>query len=158
MSSKTVETKVVARGYYDVVGLDQGGIACPEPTLAVQASKEESDINNIINRYLRTGELPQVRQGIYADLANMPLDLGMAYEQIAKAEDAFFALPAQIRREFDNDPVKLVEFAQNPENFDRMIELGLLAKEDSPGQPSSAPPAGQAGKAGTEPAAPPQGA
>lgn len=145
--------KVVAKSYFDVVGASQDeGLKCEDPSLAVQAPKEECDINNIVKRYLRTGELPQVVQGVYADVSQLS-DLATAMEIVDQADAAFMALPAEIRREFDNDPRKLVEFAADPSNLERAYELGLAVRPLD-----AAPPAGQAGKAGTEPAAAPKGA
>ena len=39
---------------------------------------------------------------------------------------AFDDLPAKVRREFDNDPFKFLEFVEDPENVERMAELGLV--------------------------------
>lgn len=140
--------KVVARAYFDVIGLDQGGLHCDDPSLAVQASKEECDINNIINKCLRTGELPEQRQGAFMALSELP-DLQEAMNQVALAQEAFAALPAHVRKVFDNDPVKLVEASQDARNQQLFIDLGLAV----PRQPAPSP-AGQAGGAGTEPARP----
>lgn len=143
--------KVIARGYFDVVGLDQGGLACEDPSLTVQASKDECDINNIVNKYLRTGDIALLgqRQTVYADVSELG-DLQDAYGRVMAAEEAFLSLPAEIRREFDNDPIKLVNFCSDPSNLPRAIELGLAPKPLEASSASS--PAGQAGKAGTEPA------
>lgn len=140
--------KVIAKGYFDVVGASQDeGLTCLDPSLAVQAAKEETDINVIIKKYLLTGETPELRQGIYADVSELT-DLAEALRQVQEAQEAFMMLPADVRRYFDNDPVKLVAFAQDPANLDKAIELGL-----APRKPVSDPsPAGQAGTAGTEPA------
>ena len=42
------------------------------------------------------------------------------------AEEQFGALPANVRREFDNDPGKMLEFIQDPDNYERGVELGLF--------------------------------
>jgi len=118
------------------------GISFPEPSLAVQASKDECDINVIISKYLRTGVLPAARQGIYADISQMK-DLQESLHQVNTAMQSFMELPAEIRREFDNDPVKLVEFASNPSNLARARALGLAPP---PPEPAPSP------KAGTGPA------
>ena len=41
----------------------------------------------------------------------------------------FMALPSKVRREFDDDPGTFLDFANDPKNTDRMIELGLVKKE-----------------------------
>lgn len=136
---------VVAKNYFDVVGASQDeGLKCEDPTLTVQSSKDECDINVIVKRYLRTGELPGVRQGVYADISGLT-DLRDAIHMVNDAEQAFMELPAELRREFDNDPTKLVEFAADPRNRDRAIELGLVDPPKKPpfvpGAPAAAPAA-----------------
>lgn len=139
--------KVVARAYFDVVGVPSEGIECLDPSLAVQASKDETDINTIVNKYLRTGEMPEQRQGIYADISELT-DLQEALEQVRAADEAFMALPAEVRRYFDNDPVKLVQFANDPANLDKAIELGLAERKPQAIPPSPADPVpGGAGQA-----------
>lgn len=143
--------KVVARGYFDVVGLDQGGVECQEASLTVQSSKDECDINNIVNKLLRSGEpLPELR-GVYADLSGMP-DLQSALDQVVAADEAFMALPARVRTFFDNDPVKLVAFAQDPANLPKAIELGLAEPKAS--LPPSQPAPGPVGAGSAPPATP----
>lgn len=126
-------------------------LVCEEPSLAVQASKEECDINVIVKKYMRTGELPGVRQAIYADISHYT-NLQDALHQVAAAEEGFMSLPAEVRRYFDNDPVKLIEFAQDPANNAKAIELGLAEpKPQPPRQPAPAP----APAAGGAPVPPP---
>lgn len=132
--------KVVAKSYFDVIGASQDeGLLCEDPSLAVQASKDECDINNIVKKYLRTGELPGQREGIYADLSGFG-DLRDMMHAVNEAQQAFMELPAEVRRFFDNDPTKLVEFAQDDRNYDKAVELGLIDKRSSP--PAPAPGAG----------------
>lgn len=115
-----------------------------EPSLAIQAFKEDCDVNIILDRYMKTGELPQTRQqGIYADISEIP-DLTQAIQIVKSAEDAFMSLPAKTRLEFENDPRKLLHFLQDPKNEQRGIELGLIepkpVKED--GKKASTPSEG----------------
>ena len=37
------------------------GLACDDPSLTQQQFKEESDINNIVDRFMKTGHLPLKR-------------------------------------------------------------------------------------------------
>lgn len=92
-----------------------------------QEFKDECDLNVLMKRYERTGALPSARVGQpqYVD-CTVFTDFQTAMEIVRGAESSFNALPSRVRREFDNDPRKFVEFATNPENADRMIELGLL--------------------------------
>lgn len=148
--------KPVARDYFDAVGKSADpGVACPEESLAVQSAKDECDINVIVKKYLRTGELPGVRQGAFLDISGM-VDLRDALHMVNEAQQAFMELPADVRREFDNDPVKLVEFAHSndPRDRERAIKLGLI-EAPKPGEtPSPAPTSSAAATA--EPAVPPK--
>ena len=120
-----------------------GDVSFEDKSLAVQASKEECDINNIIKRYMRTGELPGLRQAIYADISEIK-DLKSSLDDAYAAQEAFMALPAEIRRRFDNDPVKLVEFSMDNKNYDEAVKLGLVIDKRPPSR-QPPPPVGQTG-------------
>lgn len=49
-----------------------------------QAAKDQTDINNIVDRYTRNGQLPETRQGVYADVRHLQ---GDRFEQQQYAED-----------------------------------------------------------------------
>lgn len=128
---------VVARGYFDPKPDD--GLVCPEPTLTVQSSKDECDLNVIIRKYWRTGELPGVKQGVYADISQLG-DLAYCLDVVDRAEAAFMDLPADVRRALDDDPVKLVSLAadKSPEATAKLVSLGLV-DAPKPATPSSQP-------------------
>lgn len=131
---------IVARSYFDAIeNHPDDGLLCEDVSLAVQSSKDECDINVIVKRYLKTGILPEVNRGVYADISAIT-DLADCMHQAQEAEEAFMLLPAEIRREFDNDPRKLVAFAADDRNYDRAVELGLVEPKRST-QPPAADPA-----------------
>jgi Chlamydia-phage Chp2 scaffold (Chlamy_scaf) len=87
---------------------------------------------------------------VYLDVSDVP-DLMGAHALIAAAESAFMTLPASVRREFDNDPIRFVEYAQDPANLDQMRAWKL-----APPAPVAAPQgAASPGGAAPSPAAPP---
>jgi len=91
----------------------------------------ESDINTLMSRFEKSG-VPPLGTGIpprYLDLTDVP-DFQAAMQLMIDAEEAFMALPAKVRREFDNDPGKFVAFAEREENLPRMREWGLAAPEE----------------------------
>lgn len=148
--------KPIARGYYDRIEV---GLKCEDESLAVQASKDECDINYIVKKYLRTGEMPAQKQALYADISQLT-GLQDALHMVDAAEAAFMELPAEVRRHFDNDPVKLVEFAHDDRNYDKAVELGLVLPKP-PSQPGAGgapvpggvkPPVPGAGSAPSQPA------
>lgn len=105
------------------------------PSLTRQEFAEECDINTIMARYESTGTISHVNrsQPIYLDTTLYP-SLQASMEAFREANTQFNALPAHVRREFDNDPQKFVDFAVDPANLPRMREWGLAPPEaEAPG-------------------------
>lgn len=103
--------------------------------LAKQEFKDETDINTILKRFNVTGQLPTgVRMPTYGDFTGVS-DFREALHAIQEAEDSFMAMPAHIRKRFDNDPAQFVDFCSQPENADEARKFGLsvpLAAAPSP--------------------------
>lgn len=97
-----------------------------EPSRTDQSQKDDCDVNLIIAKYRKTGQLAHLNQfqGQYADTTEFS-DLQSALHTTMKAQDAFDSLPAHIRRHFDNSPVEMFNFLQDPKNDDEAIRLGL---------------------------------
>lgn len=86
----------------------------------------EADINTLMSRYERTGILPgRDGQPAYLDLTEMPPDLLGVMGMMKAAEASFMQLPALVRKEFDNDPVRFVEYCSDKTNLPRLAEWGL---------------------------------
>lgn len=138
MTTKIVPPFVRNPYNYDTMqASDDSALTCPEPTLTQQQFAEESDINYIADRYGLTGEMPQVLQmPTYGDFEGI-FDFQSAQNVIIKARDAFLTLPAKIRTRFDNDPHKLIQFLQDPENRAEAEFLGLVTKKE-PHEPGTA--------------------
>lgn len=113
-----------------------------------QSFAEESQINLIMAKYEKTGLITHVKN--HAGYANMPdgLEYQEALQLTIDAQLAFDELPAKVRREFDNDPFTFLAFVENPENVERMGELGLL----EPVVDTTPPVADPASEAAVEPA------
>ncbi len=103
-----------------------GRIFFRDKSLTQQQFGNESNINKIMERYQRDGVIDHLNNynGNYGDFSNVN-SYQESLHQIAEAEQMFMQLPSQVRKEFDNDPVAFVEFASNPANIDKLIELGL---------------------------------
>lgn len=106
------------------------------PSKTRQEFKDECDVNMIMDRYNKTGEFPfkEAVPPVYYDFVGMP-DLQDALGHLRDADDAFMSLPANVRKEFDNDPVRFVEFATNADNVGKLREWGLAAPEKVPDAP-----------------------
>lgn len=115
---------------------------------------DETDINKIMARYRKTGVLPESALSAakrYGDFSQLPTFMEMQ-EKVIAAHDLFAALPAAVRKQFDNDPGQFIAASETVEGRELMKKLGLGKEILDPLSPdSSVPPAGQAGKGGTEP-------
>jgi phage internal scaffolding protein len=121
---------------YDVDKVsDETGLSCPEPTLAQQHCKDECDINVIVERFGVTGQLPTHDGSLptYGDFTGVS-DYRDALEAVARADEAFMALPANVRERFDNDPALFVDFCSSTDPADRSlaIDLGLIPPPAKP--------------------------
>ena len=86
---------------------------------------EECDLNVLMERYRKSGTVPvPLNSAIYLDTDNLP-DLQQAMHLMIEAEWSFNSLPSEVRKEFDNDPVKFVEYATKGENLEKLREWGL---------------------------------
>lgn len=105
-----------------------------EPSLTQQSDAAETDINIIVERFTRTGMLPNITaQALSGDFTEVG-DYTTAQERILAANEAFSQIPAKLRERFDNDPAKFIAFASNPDNIDEMVELGLANAPPTPTQ------------------------
>ena len=104
---------------------------------------DECDINKIMARYRRTGELPEsarIAAARFGDFASLPSFMEMQ-DKILAANELFAPLPAAVRKQFGNDPVEFVDAASTPEGREILVKFGLgsEAPESSPkGDPAPA--------------------
>lgn len=99
-----------------------------------QQFRKACNITEILKRHKKTGLVP----------SNDKLPLNVAGEifdattvdsyqdallKINEANQAFWSVPANIRKQFDNNPILLMEFVQNPDNREKAIEIGLIVEE-----------------------------
>ena len=123
---------VVIRSVYDGHEHERG-FESVNPTMTQQHFKDECDINHIMARYEQTGLLIDpltARSGgspIFDDFSDIP-DLMTAQNKLIEAQQMFEQLPSRIRKDFDNDPVKFVEFCQDSANEDKLRDYGILPK------------------------------
>lgn len=97
------------------------------PSLTRQDFAAECDINNLISQFEKTGIFPgslNQTEPRYLDVSDVP-DMASALQMLNNATDAFMGLPATVRRDFDNDPMQFIAFAENPDNLDKMREWKL---------------------------------
>jgi len=111
---------------YDMdLASDQTGLKCLDPSLTQQQFKEDSDINTIVDRFMKSGVLPTP--------ANMPqfvdfegiFDFQTAMNAVRSADENFMRMDAKVRARFNNSPQEFLEFFANADNVEEAIRLGL---------------------------------
>lgn len=115
---------------YDVDAVsNETGLKCEDASLAVQDQRDEVDINTIVRRFGLTGKLPEdVRMPSYGDFVGVS-DYHSAMNAVALANEAFDAMPAEVRARFENDPGAFVDFCSDPKNLAEAGKLGLVKPE-----------------------------
>lgn len=88
-----------------------------------QSFKDSCDINNILRRAQMQGGLEHVARYAqeYGDFSGW--DYTDAMNKIARAKEIFEHLPAQTKKEFNQDPGAFLEFANNPDNQEQLHNL-----------------------------------
>lgn len=122
-------TKMKFRTVYSARDEEHKGIIFPSDSLAQQHFKQECDVNFIVDRYVKTGEMEHLSsvEPHFADVSDIPTDLFAAYEKVAVAEAAFMDLPSGLRKELNNDPAALSDWLMNPDNRQAAVQYGLIS-------------------------------
>jgi len=127
---------------------NRSGFQTQGESLTQQSHAAAADVRNIIRQYDRTGLIANVNKGIaqYGDYSEIN-EYAEALNMVRDANESFATLPSDIREQFNNNAGLFFEFATNPKNKEKMIEMGL-AKAPEPKvevtpKSESAPPAPQ---------------
>ena len=102
-----------------------------------QAHKEQQDINNIVHRHgidLIT-KVALLKSAEYQFDDMFGNDFQEAMEITTKAQQTFDNLPSAIRKQFDNSPAMFLDYVQNPDNQESLVEMGLANPPTSPPPP-----------------------
>lgn len=119
---------------------DPHALYCEEPSLTIQAEKDECDINQIIARVAKGQDLSHVNQRVaqYGDFSNVP-DYQSSLELVKNANGFFMAMSPEVRERFNNDPGQMLKFMQNADNYDEAVKLGLVIPKKVETPPAAAP-------------------
>jgi phage internal scaffolding protein len=111
---------------------DESGLRCEDATRTKQSFAVEADINEIVRRFGLSGELPDNGYAPrYGDFTGIT-DFHAALSAIALARESFETLPADVRRQFQNDPGRFVDFCSDSKNLSQLRAWGLTrVKEGS---------------------------
>lgn len=99
-------------------------------SLTEQAHKDQTDMNFILRDYAKTGFIKHSKdfEGKYDDISSQ--DFQEAMFTVANAKNMFESLPAALRKQFGNNPAQFLEFAQNPDNGEKLAKLGVIRGND----------------------------
>lgn len=124
-------TKVKFKTAYDE--RKREGFETTGESLTQQHFAQEADIRTIIKKHDRTGIISHVARGVaqYGDYSEVN-EYREALDKVNTATANFMALPSELRAMFDNDAGAFFEFATNPKNDEKMIQLGLKEAPPSP--------------------------
>lgn len=107
-----------------------------ETSLTKQAFKDEADVNKIVGRYRKTGVLPPaLGTPQYGDFADVPSYMD-ALNLVARAQETFYALPAETRLECENNPAIFLDRVQNDPEWAKKHKLTAEAATPSPASPN----------------------
>lgn len=117
-------------------------VDCSNDEIIVEQShKEEVDINNIIKRHGM--DLIQKTAALRAPDMQFDDVTGNDFQEamniILKAEGTFMDLPSKVRKQFNNSPAEFLDFVQNPDNEQALIDMGLAHAPEPVPAPAPAP-------------------
>lgn len=115
---------------YDMdLASDEAGLSCDDDSLTQQQFKEDSDINTIVNRFMKSGVLPTpVNMPQYMDYEGV-FDYQTAMNSVRAADEQFMRMDAKVRLRFNNSPQEFLAFFADPANTDEAIRLGLAVPQ-----------------------------
>jgi len=107
--------------------------ACKSVT--VQDKKDQCDINRIVSKLINkdgqidisTVQAISPKQGRFGDFTSA-VDAHESANRVTRLNSEFNALPAHVRAKFNNSPIELVVWLEDPKNKKEGIELGLIKR------------------------------
>lgn len=109
---------------------EETGLTCKDPSLADQSQRDEVDINTVIARFGLTGHLPENNAlPMYAEFDRNFTRQEVANELI-EAQQKYDAMPAAVRHLCGKTFSQFLQFVDNPENADKVYELGLAVRQE----------------------------
>ncbi len=128
------------------VKAEQGG-----PSEVREAFKDEADINNIVARYQKTGQMPlNADEARFGDVSDFR-DYKAALDFVREARDNLRDMPEEARGQYQADPDGFIEALEEATTRDDLVALGIVVDPEEkppakpalkPAEPAVEPPAG----------------
>lgn len=103
------------------------------PSRAQEHYQNDQNVNHIMAKYRKTGDaslLLKVKTE-YGTFENFE-GLSKHVSKLARAEEAFAALPQSIQKQFNWQPGEMLEFIDDPKNKEAAIKMGLFTAPKPP--------------------------
>lgn len=123
--------QIVSRFDYDA--LSTPGVTFTEKSLTQQHFKDDCDVNIILERFLRTGEVP-TSQGIpsFQDVSDFA-DFRELQDAMSDARVYFDSLPARVRARYNNDVTMFYETLNTQQGYNDFVSLVGASAHTAPG-------------------------
>lgn len=100
-------------------------------SLTRQSELKYADINVIMAKYFKEGVLPPAtREGFFADVSKVG-DYQDALARVETMDRYFEHLHPDVRKRFDHDPAKFLDFVSDDQNLGELEEMGVIAKSNA---------------------------
>lgn len=108
-------------------------LSLPTESHVEQTHVGSTNINAIMRKYRKTGELPPPREGgkLYGDFGAAE-DYHTTQNRLIEANAQFMDMPSHLRTRFDNDAGLFFQFVNDPDNLEEAQEMGLIASDEKP--------------------------
>lgn len=111
---------------YRYVGVRKPYDAKGSPSVTKQGDRDMANINKIMERIRRTGVVPYTGKVPLPSDFDGVVDYQESLNLLIEGRRAFEALPAKVRKEFDNDPGKFLTFYASESNDAKRAEIARL--------------------------------
>lgn len=134
----------MSMGYKPVVNKETGEIMPARPvvrcgqSMTKQSFRDQVNINKIVARYRKTGMIDHVNGAtpFYGDVSQFT-SYQDAVNTVLRANELFAGMSSDVRKRFENDPQKMIDFLQDEKNLDEAVKLGMVVKR--PVEPQEPP-------------------
>jgi len=108
-------------------------------SLTRQEMKRETDINEIVNAYLKKGYISSInpKEPAFGDAPI--IDYKTALDAVITADEKFQSLPAKLREFYRNDPQAFIDDLDSETPSDVLYEAGVLARPPQADAPAPDP-------------------
>lgn len=107
-------------------------LTCLDPSLAAQEMSADTDINRIVETWVRTGMAPQTNvEALSGDFSNVD-DYRTMLDKMRRVNAEFMSFDADIRSFFKNDPANLIAALDDPSMNSKLVEFGIKKAPEVP--------------------------